>query len=221
MKFLWQTCVSSQGTTLDITVKYSDGATVSTAGVNNKNFLPDDGERDITIFNGVSNPNSLYLILRGLSRGPKMLTPAPGSWSFTTNMFISPFPTGTNGGARGELPLATGLAFSTANPDCIVAGVSTLPKGCVSTTTAGCNATSRALPQPQKLFEPNTKLCSTTKYSALNAPCGDTIVFEYTSSRESITTTTGMGQPCGGGAFYVEVKNALKGKTVRKQIFPL
>lgn len=217
MKFLWQTCVSSSGTTLDIAVKYRDAGGEKSAGVNNKNFLPDDGERDIVIFNGVSNPNFLSLILRNCVKGPKMLTPAPGSWSFSTDMFITPYAadSGGGGGNRAELPLATGLAFAVTNPDCVVGGVSTIPKGCVSTSTAGCNATSRAAPQPQKLFEPNTKLCSTTKYAALDRPCGESVVFEYVSSREIVTTVSGIGQPCGGGAFYLEVKNSVKpGKTV-------
>lgn len=134
-------------------------------------------------------------------------------WSFTTDLFITNTRiTDTTRGA--ELPLATGLMFSTTNPDCIVAGKSTIP-GCVSTSTAGCmpRAMNKTAPQPQKLFEAGTKLCSSTKYVALEKPCGEMALWTYSSKAETVRAISGIGQPC-NTVFYIEVNNELKNMKV-------
>jgi hypothetical protein len=195
LQFLWQTCVSLVGTTLDVSAKYTYYSTPDTDVKDNNNFLPMDNDRDLAVLDGKSSPHTLIVRLRNLVKGVK----GTDSWNFTTDISITPL---TNINAT-DVPIATGLRFLTTNPECKNLSISTAPTRCDPAQTKGC-----VPPQPekQKLFDANKKVCSSFQVSALDRPCGENIVFTKTRTSETITTTTGLGEPC-GGVFYVEVTN--------------
>lgn len=195
LHFLWQTCVSLVGTTLDVSAKYSYYSVFDTDVKDNGNFLPMDSDRDLAVLDGKSSPHTLIVRLRNLVKGVK----GNDSWNFATDISITPF---TNVNAT-EVPIATGLRFVTTNPECKNLSISTAPTRCDPAQTKGCVPPK---PEKQRLFDANKKVCSSFQISALDKPCGENIVFTKTRTSETLTTTTGEGEPC-GGVFYVEVTN--------------
>ncbi len=201
MRFLWQTCVSLVGTALDVSVKYTYYSVPDTDVLDDKNFLPNDSDRDMAVLDGKSSPHSLIVRMRNVVKGTKQTTPPPGSWEFSTDLYITPF---TAANATAVL-LATGLKFVAVNPDCKNQTIATAPTRCDPATRA---QTKCVVPPPdkQRLFAAGTKLCSSFQIGALEKPCGESVVFSKTRASETLTATSGLGEPC-GGTFYVEVSN--------------
>ena len=75
-------------------------------GQDNHNFLPDDGDKTITVLNGKSSPYFLDVIMEQVVKQPKQLEPFPGTWQFSTDLYISPF--GREVENRAKMPLALG-----------------------------------------------------------------------------------------------------------------
>lgn len=201
MRFLWQTCVSLVGTALDVSVKYTYYSIPDTDVLDDKNFLPTDSDRDMAVLDGKSSPHSLIVRMRNVVKGTKQTTPPPGTWDFSTDLYITPLaaPNAT------AVLLATGLKFVAVNPDCKNLTVATAPTRCDPATRA---QTKCVVPPPdkQRLFAAGTKLCSSYQIGALEKPCGESVVFSKTRASETLTATSGLGEPC-GGTFYVEVSN--------------
>jgi hypothetical protein len=197
LQFLWQTCVSLVGTTLDVSVKYTHYRVAETDVLDDKNFLPAGSARDLAVLDGKSSPGTLVVRLRNVVKGNKTLTPPPGTWEFSTDIFVTPFasPNAT------AVQIATNLKFVATNPDCKNQTLATAPTRCDPSQKGKCVVPP---PEKQKIFNAGTKLCSTFQIGALEKPCGETIVFSKTRASETLTATTGLGEPC-SGTFYVEV----------------